>query len=178
MNKQQRKEYDRRRYLNVIKPKKYPGKSWTAGKRAWVKCPFCANIRQFRPIKDVEPEVFGMAYGGYGKLRKITESELKENAFPVWEGIKKNYISMLKDATWKFVFRYCSDEEIKEKVKFLNIPLTSNTSAISSLIGSLVSLRSSSSCSSYSQSSSLVAMKPRVEVNSKPRVEVTAKWQN
>ncbi len=105
------KGYGKAYYHRVIKPKRNKPK-WTTSKSAWVSCAFCGKNSPFKLLTPHEPEVFTYMYGGRGCLKKIPEAELMKDIPKIITEMKKNYIQDIKAMCMRFLYCYCSKEEL------------------------------------------------------------------
>jgi len=119
-NKETVKAYNKWYYKTKLKHK-HPEK-WHISKRKWVKCPFCNNNHWYNPLRLYEPEVFAMAYGGRGCIKKLSAFELADVGSIV-DGVKANYMRDLKDMAAKFLRLYCSEDELKHLFSELVVPV-------------------------------------------------------
>lgn len=122
-NKEKRRAYQRAYYQHKIKPKRNK-QQWNISKQAWVKCPYCNHNSRFQNLNPHEPEVFAMLYGGRGKLRKFSEEDFKNDAPHIWEGVKKAYLEDLKLMSARFLYCYCSKEELLELMNDMGVKLS------------------------------------------------------
>lgn len=122
-NVAKRRAYYREYYQRKIAPKKRSNK-WTLSKRAWVRCPFCGKNRHYKPIQPHNPEVMGFAYGGRGRIRRIPESKLiADGAGDLVKGIKAAYIAELKKIAARFLYCYCTREELVQLMNDMGVKL-------------------------------------------------------
>lgn len=96
---------------------------WTASKRAWVKCAFCGSVSHFKPLIPHDPEVFSFIYGGRGKIQKISGQELQKDIPEFYNELQQNYIKEIKAAVVRFLYCYCSQEEIVALMQTVGVKL-------------------------------------------------------